>query len=156
MAAVRDPEHDPEHFQLQALWDPAQPAISTSEVAIANDLLAGLSPQEVVKYLACSPLSGFAFVTEQERRPYGESYKLHIALPGSVAASVSVCFHHHPSKVSVVWSPAGDRLLVTSSSRVQLVTSASVMLHDLGGCCAARFSTCGRHVAVAHQACSQA
>ena len=155
MAAVHDPAPLYRCFQLHAVCDSAQPASSESEVAMANKVLAELSPREMVKHLACSPISGVAFVTEVEHWPRNYSHKLHVVLPGSLPASVAVDHHYHASEAAVVWSPAGDRLLVTNSYMVQLVTSACVLLLHIEECYDACFSPSGRHLAAAFSAYSR-
>ena len=103
-------------FLPEACWNGLQPDASRSTEALAlGMLLAQLGPREVVKHLAWSHEGGLALVMD----PHGSGscyrqYRLYIMLPGSVPASMAVAFRPYTTCAELIWSPAGDRLLVSS------------------------------------------
>ena len=156
-AAVRMSRSEPlRPFQLEACWHASLPdPCSTGEARLAKALLAHLSPNEAVTHLAWSSAGSLACVADADADFDADGYRwaipctLYVLCPGSpTVAGMEVCWNHYASVAAVVWSPAGDRLLVNSYARMQLVTPACVSVLDLPlSTCAPVFSPDGRLVA---------
>ena len=145
MAAVHTPSSP---ARLEVCWHPCQPSLGDMpETGMATRLLARLDPREATVCLAWGPSGGLALVTHIERQP---QRKLYVLLPRGQPVSAGVHFSRFASEAALVWSPAGDRLLVNCPGRLQLFTSSCDPVLDMPhGKCVPVFSACGRHVAAA-------
>ena len=141
-------------YVLDACWHQSRPDVGNSaEAALVKSMLVSvaLSPQEGLKELAFSPLGGLAAMTGPGA-DVGSSdcpCKLHVLLPGGAVESMTVCLSSWSSENALVWSPAGNRLLVGCLEGLQLVsTDCDLILNLPGGAWAPTFSPDGRYAAV--------
>ena len=156
MVAMCQPGVSPRQSHLLTICGHQSQPESTCAAASLATLLAQFGPQEALKELAYSPANGVAAVTGTacEHGSCQCQYTLHVLVPGFGLNSVAVGFSCLPYAAALVWSPAGDRLLVICPQRLQLVTLACVLVLDMPWegshaekCTSPIFSPDGHHVA---------
>ena len=158
-----DPYAAPSTHIVRAVWQAHQPDSSAGdESEHVNALFAAFCPGEVLQDFSCSPVAGYAAVTQVcSRTPnsYRDQHKLYVLQPGQAAASMVLaetigCVFLLSGHVA--WSPTGQHLLTCCNSAIELVTStcklvqaydrpASKYTYCRG---AAIFSPCGRQIAI--------
>ena len=132
-----------QHHQLGACWNPRgqQPALC-SEAAQVTELLAGIDAGAIVQHLSWGPCKAVAaivkpppqydyWVSNDNLHVFGGSVHgsgricdLYVLEAGQSMTSMSVMWNPALSSGNeVIWSPAGDRLLLNSSYSLQLVTT---------------------------------
>ena len=140
-------------YVLDACWHQSQPDVSSSaEAALVRSLLAGVafSPQEGIRELAFSPLGGLAAVIGPGPDDSSSDcpYKLYVLLPGCALESVTVDFFASSWEAAIVWSLAGDRLLIGCLQELLLVSTECDLILDMpGGACTPAFTPDGRYAA---------
>ena len=133
----------PDHVSL--CWHSSgQHPGKAAQAARVSALLAELSATESLEYLIWSPCGGLAAATLlHNKETRGKCPVLHVSMPGQPPATMKA---GSGERESIIWSPAGDRLLVDSYD-LQLVTSKCVTVHQFDrstGC----FSPCSHFVCV--------
>ena len=115
---------------------------------MARELLTGLGPREDLQFLAWSPLGSLAAVTMQAETSVCRLY----VMSGASLASMTLQGPQGTFSRAwwpIVWSPAGDRLLLNRDIRPALVTTACASVLRMELVCHGRavFSPEGRYVA---------
>ena len=124
----------------------------------ARVLLGGLCAGKTLQQLAWSPNNALAAVTGLPQRQLADGrfvepssdkqHKLYVLEPEQQLAIITLRFEQQGS---VIWSPAGDRILMESGHALELVTNRCVsvrLLLQQYGASSACFSPDGRHCAV--------
>ena len=157
MAAMRSQDPAGHPYELELLWHAASIDPISAEAGLVRDFLAGLGSGNHVQCLVWGPVGGLAAATvsfprDADGKWLGRVAKLVVMLADGSLASMTVQdpddnFTH--SWWPIVWSPAGDRLLLNRDSRPELVSSACVAVLQMELVYGARavFSPDGRYVA---------
>ena len=140
-------EPDSPPAKLEVCWHRSQPeSFHSAEATLAKQLLAEVGVHELMRYMAWGPVSGLALVAQISGQ--GE-HKLYIALSGAPVVSMAVRYSTVDEESAIVWSPTGDRLLITGTSQLQVVTTEGAKILDLPqmSSAASVFSPCSNYVA---------
>ena len=149
---------------VEAVWQAAQPHNGKEDEAKhVNTLLEAFGPGEVLQHFSCSPVAGYAAVTQKpgagQPSEFKYVYTLYVLQPADAAASIVVAEKRADIFLTsghVVWSPTGKHLLISSDEAIELVSStcelvkayscpSSTRSESRG---AAVFAPCGRHAAL--------
>lgn len=149
-----------QRHRLDVCWHlHEQQADHSAEASHARQLLAGIANGDIVKHLSWGPCNGAAAVAELpeplSRADYCRGlyyypaidHKLYVVHSGQGMASTTVPWADHGS---LIWSPAGNRLLLISPGSFRLFTSRCVlvgMVDDAYVPRVALFSSDGVHIA---------
>ena len=133
----------PDHVSL--CWHSSgQHPGKAAQAAHVSALLAELSATEALEYHIWSPCGGLAAATLlHNKETRGNCPVLHVSMPGRPLATMKA---GSGERESVIWSPAGDRLLVEAYD-LELVTSTCISVQRFSrskGC----FSLCSHFVCV--------
>ena len=158
-----------QHHCLDVCWSPyVQQSGSCTEAGHVSALLAGTEAAHTLQHLSWGPCNSVAAVAELSQpisskfvSRYPDMYvaavdhMLYVLEPGQGMSNMAVAWTNGGK---VVWSPAGDRLLLNSIDSVSLVTSGCkyVVILDEKPAYNQReavFSSDGKHLAVACACC---
>ena len=144
-------------YQLIVGWRPNALQPVSAETELARALLAALGAEESLRYISWGPVGSLAAATvtrshDVAGNPLPKITRLHVKHPdSSLVCTVAVqrCNKSWRNFWPLIWSPAGDRILLNVDSRPELVSSACVSIGQLDMASYARavFTPDGRYVA---------